>query len=154
MPLAARVADPGDVDELLRLDAEVFGAFAYPPSVVRQLLDISPDLVLLAGDGDGGRPALGFAFGALAAGRTTAWILSLGVGAAHRRQGVGRTLALSLLERLDRLGATRTRLTVAPDEPVALAFYDGLGFAPTGLVEGYLGPGRDRLVLERPSIRR
>ena len=142
-----RSATSTDIPELARLDAHTFGSSAYSLSTVRQLLDVFGGLVVLSQDADG--VPRGYAFGALAAGAETSWILALGVERSHRRQGFGRATADALLGRVGALGAERVRLTCAPEARASRAFWTSLGFVEVEHVADYLGPGRDRLVLER-----
>jgi hypothetical protein len=46
-------------------------------------------------------------------------------------------------------GCTRIRALAAPRREGSVAFHRALGFEGP-LVQGYLGPGEDRIVFERP----
>lgn len=147
MQPVVRSATSIDIPELARLDVHTFGVNAYPPSTIRQLLDVFDGLVLLAED-SGGIPRA-YVFGALAAGAQTSWILAFGVERSHQRRGFGRATVDELLNRCAALGAEHARLTCAPDAAASLAFWASLGFVTVEHISDYLGPGRDRCVLER-----
>jgi [ribosomal protein S18]-alanine N-acetyltransferase len=147
MPPTVRSATSADVSELAELDRETFGVHAYSPSTIRQLIEVFDGLVLLAEDRESVPRA--YAFGALAAAAETGWILALSVQPKHRRLGFGRATVEELTRRLAALGALRVRLTCAPSARGALGFYADLGFIVIERIDDYLGPGRDRLVLER-----
>ncbi len=147
MPPTVRAATSVDVSKLAGLDRQTFGVHAYSPSTIRQLVEVFAGLVLLAEDRESIPRA--YAFGALASAAETGWILALGVERECRRHGFGRATVEELVQRIAVLGALRVRLTCAPSAHDALAFYANLGFAVVERVDDYLGPGRDRLVLER-----
>ncbi len=147
MPSFVRAATNLDAFELARLDRQTFGPNSYSQSTIRQLIDVFKGLVLLAEDRD--RVLCAYGFGALAVAQDTGWILALGVKQGRRRSGFGRAIVEELAQRLTTLGALRVRLTCAPGAGGALAFHEELGFEVIERVDDYLGPGRDRLVLER-----
>lgn len=143
-----RAAGMRDIPELVRLDREAFGEHAYSPGTTRQLLEVFDGTVLVAEDGG---VACGYFFGGLAAGSKIGWMLALGVQADHRGRGVARALTEQMLARLVALGAERVRATTRPDNQVIRRLYGELGFTVVDQIEDYLGPGRDRLVLEYRS---
>lgn len=65
-----------------------------------------------------------------------------------RGQGVGAALYRAFGERAMESGCTRMRALAAPYREGSIAFHRALGFDGP-LVEGYLGPGEDRIVFER-----
>ncbi len=73
-------------------------------------------------------------------------ILTLAVAPAVRQRGIGRAL-------LDRVTASAGPLflEVAAGNAPALALYAAAGFGEVGRRRAYYGPGRDALVLRRPS---
>ncbi|MGA8746520.1 MAG: GNAT family N-acetyltransferase [Solirubrobacterales bacterium] len=147
MQPTVRAATVDDVARLAALDRQTFGANAYSPSTIRQLVDVFPGLVVLSEDREGVPRA--YAFGALAATAETGWILALGVQPGHQGHGFGRATVEELVRRIACLGALRIRSTCSPSAHGALRFQAKLGFAVVERVDDYLGPGRDRLVLER-----
>lgn len=65
-----------------------------------------------------------------------------------RGQGVGAALYRAFGERAMGQGCTRIRALAAPHRQGSIAFHRALGFDGP-LVQGYLGPGEDRIVFER-----
>ncbi len=65
-----------------------------------------------------------------------------------RGQGVGAALYRAFGNRAMERGCTRIRALAAPHREGSIAFHRALGFDGP-LVQGYLGPGEDRLVFER-----
>jgi ribosomal protein S18 acetylase RimI-like enzyme len=139
-------AAPEDLETIMRLDRAVFGVHAYPQSVVRQLYALFAPLTLLALDPHG--EPVGFAFGALGLGGE-GWILALGVLGGRRENRIGKALTVAQLECLVAHGAASVRLTVDPENLPAMTLYESTGFRVVESVDDYLGPGRDRVILER-----
>lgn len=80
-------------------------------------------------------------------------ILTLAVGLAQRRQGIGKMLLSEAISRLSGLGVQRLFLEVADDNAAALALYRRAGFSPVGRRQNYYRlPGSsatDALILEK-----
>ena len=70
------------------------------------------------------------------------------VDPALRGQGVGAALYREFGLRAMGSGCTRIRALAAPQREGSIAFHRALGFDGP-LVEGFLGPGEDRIVFER-----
>ena len=77
-----------------------------------------------------------------------------------RRRGIGRVLVARLEDEARAAGARIARAVVPPDEPIAVAFFRGIGYRPedgpgTQRLWGvpawpdYDGPGEDRAVFLR-----
>jgi ribosomal protein S18 acetylase RimI-like enzyme len=64
-----------------------------------------------------------------------AWIGGLGVVAAARRQGLGETLMLAVLDEARSLGVREVRLEVIRENERAIPLYERLGFATTRELE-------------------
>jgi ribosomal protein S18 acetylase RimI-like enzyme len=133
-----------EIDHLARLDRGVFGDFAFPATLWRQLLDIAGPLLLVASEGQE-LVAYGVIVQASHAG--AGWLLVLGVRADRRRRGAGTAITRALVERAADQGIHTVRATVAPDNAAALRLYDALGFTRERAVEAYFGPGKDRIVI-------
>lgn len=142
--MVVRQMTTGDVPAVAALDARLFGAQAYSVVALRQLVDLFPSLAWAAGD-DG---LQGYALGAVDE-RGEGWVLSLAVSPEARRQGVGRSLAVALLNALDARGVAATWLTVAPANAAARTLYAALGFTVGDVVRDCFGAGEDRLRLRR-----
>jgi ribosomal protein S18 acetylase RimI-like enzyme len=142
-----RVATPADLPAVCAVEREVFGAGAYDPTALRQLLELFPALAMVALADDGG--LAGHALGAVAHPEPVGWILSLAVRPARRGAGLGAELGRALLDGFAAAGIARVRLTVAPTNAGALRLYERLGFAVIDELPDYFGPGEPRLRLER-----
>jgi ribosomal-protein-alanine N-acetyltransferase len=64
-------------------------------------------------------------------------ILNLAISGKHRRKGEGTALIAAAIEGFRRRGATTVHLEVRESNTGAIAFYEKLGFAKTGLRKGY-----------------
>lgn len=97
---------------------------------------------------EGGEPA-GFLLGLVSeAEPDLAYVHLHAVDPALRGQGVGAMLYRAFGERAMARGCNRIRALAAPHRETSIAFHRALGFDGP-LVEGYLGPGEDRIVFER-----
>ncbi|MER5478096.1 GNAT family N-acetyltransferase [Streptomyces sp. NPDC002734] len=147
--LVLRRAEETDLPELRRLDHEIFGQFAYPAFLLRQLFDLYQRHFLVLDDGSGRL------HGYVLAGTDTlsqdCWILGLCVTRDRRGRGLGRDLMREVLLLLGDDGIGVVRLTVEPANSAAILLYRSLGFAceepDGGLRPDYFGPGQDRLVM-------
>ena len=70
-------------------------------------------------------------------------VLTVGVAPAARRRGVAQRLIAAAMPVARDLGAEAVFLEVAVDNPGAIALYERLGFAPSGLRKGYYDRGAD-----------
>ncbi|HEY8438003.1 MAG TPA: GNAT family N-acetyltransferase [Candidatus Limnocylindrales bacterium] len=110
--------------------------------------------------GDERRPR-GFLLGFVSADRPGEGVIQLiGVDPRHRRRGVGRSLVDAFVEEAEAGGCRLVTAVAWPDEPIALAFFRGLGFEPDDgpgtqrlfgvpAYPSWDGPGEDRAVLRR-----
>jgi ribosomal-protein-alanine N-acetyltransferase len=82
-----------------------------------------------------------------------AHISTLAVRAAHRRQGLGELLLISLLDEAYRLGAARATLEVRVSNLAAQALYAKYGFQQVGRRKAYYSDNReDALILTTPGF--
>jgi ribosomal protein S18 acetylase RimI-like enzyme len=140
-----RSAEPRDLIELARIDFSTFSEKGYSYAALRQLLEVSGSLCLLARM-EGSENSAGYLLGCLESDdRRTAWMLTLAVGELHRNQGVGGCLVRTFIGMLERRGIERCCLTVSPDNDHAIALYRSHGWKETFLMKDYFGPGEDRL---------
>ena len=72
-------------------------------------------------------------------------LVTIDVASGHRRGGVGRTLMLEILRRLEEGGARRIRLEVDLRNATAIRFYRRHGFEKSRRLRGYYGDGLDGL---------
>ena len=89
---------------------------------------------------------IGFIAGDLKQAEHTGWIVTLGVTAACRRQGVASML-LEICER--RMARPRICLCVRRTNQAAIALYTKAGYQQSGLWRSYYHDGEDALVFEK-----
>lgn len=144
--LTIRPAGEADLPALTALERELFGGCSYPYSLLRQMVDTfaSGAQVAVAGG-----VFVGYSLAVQAEDRDTAWLWSMGVHPAHRREGIGTRLVTNVLDTMQRWGVARLRLTVDPANLVAVSLYAAFDFKVTADVPDYFGPGEHRLVMER-----
>ncbi len=131
-----------DLDAVLTIAAGTDLAGLNRDGLRRELqLPFASCQVLAAADG-----VIGYSIHWVVAGE--AEIHAVAVSAGIRRQGAGRLLVESVLERVGRAGATRCQLEVAEENAAGRALYTGLGFCEVGRRRDYYGSGRDSLLFE------
>jgi ribosomal-protein-alanine N-acetyltransferase len=148
---AIRVRDfgPRDLEAAFALDQLCFEPeIAYTRGQLRFFLS-RPDAVGLIAESDDG--LAGFAIGHRAGGN--GHIVTIDIAEAHRRRGVGRTLLMEMVQRLEAAGARRIRLEVDLRNPGAIAFYGSMGFRETRRLSDYYGRGLDGLAMVRERTR-
>ncbi len=111
----------------------------WGPSAMADVMRSPGVYALMAFDGEA---PVGFALGRLAG--DAAELLSLGVLAPYRRQGVGRALVRAVAACVPRV--TAVFLEVAEDNRGAQRLYSGLGFAEVGRRANYYARGGGRFV--------
>lgn len=140
-------ASPEHAAELASLHAGLFDA-PWDDAAFTSLLSHPGSTAFLARVGAPPQTA-GFILGQLAA--DEAEILTLGVGKASQRNGIGKRLVEALARAAKRAEARRLFLEVAADNAPALGLYKGLGFAEVGRRRGYYeragAPPQDALTL-------
>lgn len=135
-----------DLDEILAIEEDLFGAEQWTAGMFRSELD-SGHYYLVARDG-AGRVA---GYGGLAVPPGgEAWVNNLAVRRDAQRRGVGRELLTALLAEAKRRDAPRVLLEVAADNAAAQRLYAGFGFEPLSIRRGYYQPSNtDAVVMIR-----
>lgn len=144
--LCARPAVPGDYDAIAAVIDQWWGRPVLA-SLPRLFFDLfrSTSLVI---DGSAGPQA--FLVGIFSPSDPEhAYIHFVGVAPGARHRGLGRVLYEEFfsLARADRRREVRTVTT--PGNSGSVAFHGSMGFAVTGPVPGYNGPGRDLIIFHR-----
>jgi ribosomal-protein-alanine acetyltransferase len=159
---AFRPATAADLDELMRLEHELFAGDAWSRDGMRSELASRHTVYLVldgdgdagggdAGDGDAGAAPGGIlAYGGVLAprGADDADVQTIGVVERMRGRGLGRRLLRELLAAAAERGARRVFLEVRADNTAAQSLYRAFGFTEIGRRPRYYRPdGMDALVL-------
>jgi [ribosomal protein S18]-alanine N-acetyltransferase len=135
-----------DVEALLPMDRELFGATAWSAETFWSELARGPDRwYVVAEDAQGA--LLGYA--GLMFGGSEADVQTLAVGPAARRRGIGGLLLRALLDQAGHRGATSVLLEVRSDNDAAIALYARHGFERIAVRRGYYQPGGQDAVIMR-----
>ncbi len=78
--------------------------------------------------------------------------ITLDVHPRCRRRGIGGTLMEALEDEFAALGAKVSLLEVSSANQAALALYFALGYRYVALLEGYYGPGRDAVSMQKSLV--
>ena len=133
------------VDEVLPIEADLFGAEQWSPAMFWNEL-ASGHWYLVATDVDG--TVLGYA--GLTVQPDEAWVQNIAVRRDAQRRGVGRMLLEELLAEAARRDVRTVLLEVAADNAPAQKLYATYGFEPIGVRRGYYQPSNtDALVMRR-----
>jgi ribosomal protein S18 acetylase RimI-like enzyme len=146
MGTSSRPARPGDYDAIAAVLDDWWGRPVLG-ALPRLFLDHFHDSSLVV-DGPGG--PLAFLVGILSPSqRDRAYIQFVGVSPAARGQGLARQLYEEFFALARRDGRRLVSAVTAPVNSGSVAFHRALGFTVTAPVEGYDGPGRDKIFFER-----
>lgn len=120
----------------------------------RDMTPVLPRLFFLHFDGtsfvaeDQGGELLGFVCGFLSqTDPDEAFVHFVGVSPEHRGEGIGRSLYERFFDEVRDQRRTIVRCAMSPANVESLAFHETLGFSVDRVVEGYEGPGEDRVLL-------
>ena len=130
-----RAAALGDLDQLVNLEARVFGDQAWSRQELRFELS-APSRTYLVWEDQGA--ILGY--GGCWSGERDAELMTLGVLPEVRNRGIAGSLLVKLIASADRMGLQRMNLKVRVDNPAAIDLYKDFGFSQTGLCKGYYQP--------------
>lgn len=122
-----------DLDRVLELESELFGAGAWSAQAYREEL-AHPGRYYVAAEHEG--TLAGYAGIALG---EDAEVMTVGVAAEHRGRGLGTALLVDLLNRARRARVRRVFLEVRAGNHTAQRLYERAGFRPIGTRPGYYG---------------
>lgn len=141
-----RKLQPDDFKHMLLIEAECFDN-GYSPYFIRMIPILFGSTSFIAVQG---KSPQGYVAAALEqANPLRAWILSLAVRPKYREQGLGQSLLRHVLDALAKAGATEAALTVAPENKLALALYEKMGFRSEKRCPDFFGPGENRILLKK-----
>ena len=140
-----RPAKRTDLDELVRLERDCFGAEAWSPAMVLEEITGLGRAYFVIEANNG---ALAGA-GGVSLGKDFAEIITIEVDPSAQGQGFGRLLMDKLIQMAEEAGLTRVLLEVAEANALAIGLYHSMGFATIDRRPGYYQPsGQDALVME------
>ena len=132
-----------DLGALHKLEKESFGKDAWSIFDLIAVLTMSDVIRLKAVENN---EMIGFVGGDPRRSQGWGWIATIAVDANHRRRGVGRALLHACEEKL---GVSRSRLTVRLSNHGAISMYEKDGYVTTDLWKGYYDDGEDGMVMEK-----
>jgi len=150
MKVCIRKAQLNDLGSIFQIDKEAFTPMNYPLFVLRQYLDIMPDLFLVAIDEN--EQIIGYTLGGIDSNNKLGWILSLATKKEIKSKGVGYKLTCELIDIFRKKQVEKIKLTVYPDNLAAINLYKKLGFKKIELVQNYYGDNSPRLVMEKKFL--
>ena len=146
-PVLTRTATPADYDAIARV-IDLWWGRPVLGSLPRLFLDLFCRTSLII-DGDSGPDA--FLVGILSpSDAARAYVHFVGVSPTVRGRGYARLLYEEFFRLARSDGRTVVSAITAAANSGSVAFHRALGFAVTGPIDDYNGPGRAMLVFERP----
>ena len=143
-----RRATTDDLEGIMAIETAVFASDAWSAEMMRAELAFADSYYLVAFDP--AAPAHLDAYAGLrcAPGSVEGDVQTIAVADRARRQGLGRTLVISLVNEARRRGAREVFLEVRADNDTAARLYRELDFEQIGIRPGYYQPGNvDALVM-------
>lgn len=138
----------GDLDRVMELEEELFGAGAWSRGTYEEELR-APDRRYVAALDEAGT-VVGYAGIALA---EEASVMTVGVAGTHRRRGIGRLLLEALLDHARTARARDVFLEVRASDGGAQRLYAGAGFEPVGVRRRYYEAEGEDAVVMRLALR-
>jgi ribosomal-protein-alanine N-acetyltransferase len=141
-----RDANSMDIQVLVSLDKELFPYSPWSSGQYREEISASTRRFIVAVDE--GLSVIGYA-GVFAPGGAEADILTVGVIAQHRGQGIARQLMADITKWAIDQGSIAMMLEVKTDNAAAIGLYESLGYSKLNIRKDYFGTGLDALVMRK-----
>ena len=141
-----REANSFDIPVLVSLDKELFPYSPWSAGQYREEISAPTRRFIVAVDE--GQSVIGYA-GVFAPGGAEADILTVGVIAQHRGQGIARELMAGITKWAIAQGSIAMMLEVKTDNAAAISLYESLGYSKLNIRKDYFGTGLDALVMRK-----
>ena len=141
-----RDANSMDIPVLVSLDKELFPYSPWSSGQYREEISAPTRRFIVAVDE--GQSVVGYA-GVFAPGGAEADILTVGVIAQHRGQGIARQLMAVITQWALEQGSIAMMLEVKTDNAAAISLYESLGYSKLNIRKDYFGSGLDALVMRK-----
>jgi [ribosomal protein S18]-alanine N-acetyltransferase len=141
-----RDANSIDIPVLVSLDKELFPYSPWSSGQYREEISAPTRRFIVAVDE--GLSVIGYA-GVFAPGGAEADILTVGVIAQHRGQGIARQLMAGITKWAIDQGSIAMMLEVKTDNAAAISLYESLGYSKLNIRKDYFGSGLDALVMRK-----
>ena len=141
-----RDANSMDIPVLVSLDKELFSYSPWSSGQYREEISAPTRRFIVAVDE--GQSVIGYA-GVFAPGGAEADILTVGVIAQHRGQGIARQLMAGITKWAIDQGSIAMMLEVKTDNAAAISLYETLGYSKLNIRKDYFGTGLDALVMRK-----
>jgi ribosomal-protein-alanine N-acetyltransferase len=141
-----RDANSMDIPVLVSLDKELFPYSPWSAGQYREEISAPTRRFIVAVDE--GLSVIGYA-GVFAPGGAEADILTVGVIAQHRGQGIARELMAGITKWAIDQGSIAMMLEVKTDNAAAIGLYESLGYSKLNIRKDYFGSGLDALVMRK-----
>lgn len=144
--IVIRRAAKDDLKHIFQIEEEDFAPMHYPLFVLRQFLDIAPNLFFVAVDEQ--NQLKGYCFGAIDDERKMGWVLALTVIKSAQRKGIGQRLTTEFIAAMKHKNIHTIQLTTTPDNIGAIMLYEKVGFKKAEEVSDYYLDGSPRVIMK------
>ena len=135
-----------DLVHIFKIEEEAFKPMNYPLFVLRQFIDILPNLFFVAVDKFD--QIKGYCFGGIDHESGIGWILALAVTKPNMRKKIGYLVTIELLAAFKNKNIDVIQLTTTPDNIAAIKLYEKLGFEKVKEVMDYYYDGSPRIIMK------
>jgi len=147
LDVLVRSADLRDLQGLLRIEEECFGAERFSTETVRSFMERDDTFVLVALEEN---EIVGSAMCMMSEERGEGRVASVAVLPRFRRKGIGVRLLEACEIGFAERGLTVSELEVDVGNEAAIALYMSKGYEVRGLIEDFYGADRDAYAMARP----
>ncbi len=149
LAVLVRDADLRDLDGLMRIEEECFGAERFSPETVRSFIERDDTFVLVAVEDD---RIIGSSMCMVSDERGEGRVASVAVLPSSRRKGIGAKLLEGCEKEFMKRGLTIAELEVDVENEPAIKLYLSKGYDVRGLIEDFYGAGRDAYAMARSLL--
>ena len=139
-----------DLEDIFQIEKREMHPDFYPRFFFKQAMSIFGNCFIVA-HGDNG-PAGYIIAGDIVDEPSVSEIYSVVVDSTYRRRGYGRQLIQEVSLQLTKRGFKKIRLSVSPNNKVAINLYKSLGFSKVGFEVEYFGRNEDRDIMEKSLV--
>lgn len=145
MEISIRPVTLSELEEIYKIEENVFSPMNYPLFVIRQYYDLFSDYFLVAENEE--KEIAGYVLGGINPKEKVGWILALATEKRFRKQGIGLKLISAVIKKINELDINSIVLTTEPDSP-AVDFYKKIGFEIIKKDSNYYGGNSQRVLME------
>lgn len=135
-------AHPEELNEVVAVDQQLWGAWANPITLYRQLLELFPTTILTARHESG--TYAGCVIGLVRPDSTCGWVLSIDIDPQFQGKRLGTRLLTEVIVAFQNLNLGRVEAIIDPLNMSSKRLFAANGFQQISLEEDYFEPGKQQ----------